>query len=70
MELSSSRIKKFLIFQDLNFLAPRLKNFLYFQKWNFPVSYSSYISGGNFLSAKNKKTHPVKISYISGNGTF
>ena len=31
---------------------------------------TSYISGGNFPSLKNKKTQSEKISCISGNGTF
>ena len=31
---------------------------------------ASYISGGNFPSLKNRKTHLEKISYTSGNGTF
>ena len=31
---------------------------------------ASYISGGNFTSSQNKKIHPEKLSYISGNGNF
>ena len=55
MELSSPKIKKYLIFS-------RKKLFLYFPKYN--------ISGKNFPSSKNKKTDSEKISYISGNKTF
>ena len=31
---------------------------------------TSYISGGNFPSSKNKKKYFKKISYISENRTF
>ena len=62
--------KKFLIFPDVELLAPRLKHFLYFWKSNFLVLYFFYISKSNFTSSKNKKNHSEKMSYISGNGTF
>ena len=31
---------------------------------------TSYISGSNFLSLKNEKSHHEKVSYFLGNGTF
>ena len=82
MELSSSNIKKFLIFsQKKDFLIFREtetpKKFLIFQEREL-----SYISGnGNpkrllifeevtFQARKMKKTLPGKVSYISGNVTF
>ena len=58
MELSSPKIKKFLIFpQKEAFFIFREKELFYISERNFPCS-------------KNKKIHPEKISYISGNGTF
>ena len=63
MELSSSKIRKFFIFQEMKFLSSKIKKFL--------ASYFSYILGlENFLSSKNKKANSEEISYISGNGTF
>ena len=45
------------------------KNLLYFRKQNFLIfQETSCISGSNFPSSKNKKTHSEKSSYISGNG--
>ena len=82
MELSSSNIKKFLIFsQKKTFLIFREtetpKKSFYFRKWNFLLfqetgtpEKTSYIPGSNFPSFKNKKIHSEKVSYISGNGTF
>ena len=59
MELSSLKI--YYIFSKITFLIFReVEHFLK----------TSYISGGNFPSLKNKKTHSEKISYISGNGAF
>ena len=56
MELSTRKIKKFLIFSQKKF-------FLYFGKCNFLKKLLS--------SSKNKKEkHSEKISYLSGNGTF
>ena len=71
-------LKRSLCFGKWNFLALRLKQFLYFLKKEAVLIFretelfkkTSYISEGNFLSSKNKKTHSEKMSYISGNGTF
>ena len=61
MERSGSKIKKVLIFSQ--------KSFSYISG-NGTSLKTSYISGGNFPSSKNKKTKSEKISYFSGNGTF
>ena len=42
-----------------SFIFPRESFFLYFWKWN-PALFS--------LSSRNKKTHPEKVFYTSGNG--
>ena len=63
MELSSSKIKKFLIFQEMEFSDSNIKKFLiFYQKKAFLIFQEtelSYISGG---TSKAPKT---KISYIS-----
>ena len=57
MELSSLKIKKFLIFSqktvflifwDMKLSSPKFKKFLYFFKKNF-----AYISGGDLQNLKN-----------------
>ena len=70
MELSGSNIKKCLIFSQKKacFIFREVeipKKILIFH-----VTQLSYISGSNFLSSKNKKTHSGKTSYTSGNGSF
>ena len=61
MELSDPKIEKVLNF---------LKNSFSFI-WKMELfKRTSYISEGNFLSSKNKKTYTEKNSYISRNGTF
>ena len=74
MELCSSNIKNFFIFQE----TETLKKIIIFQETEF--SYISrdgnplktfYISESNFASSKKlKKSTPKKVSYISANGTF
>ena len=78
MEFYSPELKKFLIFflyfgRELSELEKQkkltLKRFLI----SPPPKNFSYISGGNFLSSRNKNFiffSLEKISYISGNGTF
>ena len=61
MVFSIPKNEKFIIF------SPK-KAFLIFQEMEL-VKKSSYISGRNLLSLKNKK-NSEKISYISGNGIF
>ena len=65
MELSSSKIKKFVIFREIELFGSDIKKVIIFsQKQAFLIFREmklSYISGiGN----------PEKIPYISGNGTF
>ena len=54
MELSSSKIKKVLIFSLKELL-------LYFGKWNF---LTFYILGGNFLSSNNEKITLKNLLYF------
>ena len=65
MELSSSKIKKLLIFQEMELSSSNIKKFLTFsQKKAFSIFREmelSYILGNG---------NPGKISHISGNGTF
>ena len=63
MDLSSSNIKKVIIFSQIRASLYILKRkiFLYFQKWN-PELFSP--------SSKNKKIYPKKTSYTSGNGNL
>ena len=68
MALPSSKIKKFLKFQEMKLRSFEMNRIL-LRKWSFPASYFSYILGGNFLNSK-KKTQSEKISYISVTGTF
>ena len=70
MELYSSKIKKFVIFQEMKLSTPKIKKvitfsqkkLLYFGKWNFFKK--------TFRAKKIKKNHSEKISYTLGNGTF
>ena len=65
MELPSSKIKKFLIFQGMGLSNSSIKKFLIFsQKKDFLIFRDmvlSYILG---------KENPEKVFYISGKGTF
>ena len=63
--------KFFSYFRKWNFLifSQKKKAFGVFREIK-PFKKTSYISGGNFLSSKNKKTYPEIFFYISGNGTF
>ena len=72
MELSSSNIKKFLIFQEMELSSSNIKKILIFPEMDLSSLYLSYISGGNFpsLKKKKKKKHSEKVSYILGNGTL
>ena len=73
MELSSSKIKKFLIFQEIARNGSNIKIFLYFfkrklflyfKKWNFSIfQETSCISGSNFPSPKSKK-YPLLKSFL------
>ena len=73
MKLSSSNIKKFMIFsQKKAFLRFRetktLNKFLMFQKKE--TLKNLYISESNFLDSRNEKTHSEKTSYILRNEPF
>ena len=58
--------KKFLIFKEWNFLAPRLKNSLYFRKWNFlALILRNFLY---FLKRKLSYIWKIELFYISGNG--
>ena len=70
MELSSFKNKRLTTFQEMELYISKIKKFLYFQKWNFLISYFSYISGQNFRSSKNKKTHSEKSSNIFSKKLF
>ena len=50
MELSSSKIKTFLILPEMKLSSSKIKKFLIFLEMGL-----SYISGKNFPSSKNKK---------------
>ena len=77
MELSSSKIKKFLIFHEIEFSGPKLKK-LYFLNKSFSyilenrtfLKKTSYISGRNFLSSKNKKNQLRKNFLYFGKWNF
>ena len=57
MELSSSKIKEFVIFQEMELPSTKIKKFLI-----FPEMVLSYISGRNFPSLKNKKNPLLRPS--------
>ena len=68
MELSSSKIRKLLIFWEIELSSAKIKTvlifspkklFLYFGKQNF-LKKTSYISRRNFLSSKNNKKTILK----------
>ena len=65
MGSSSSKIKKFFIFQEMELSGPNIKKFLIFsQKKAFPIFRKMelfYVLGNG---------NPEEIPYISGNGTF
>ena len=76
MELSGSKIKKFLIFWEIERSSPKIKKVIIFSQKSF-----SYISGkGTFFKKlifqelseleKLKEPIPIQVSYISGNRTF
>ena len=56
MELSSSKIKKVLVFLEIDLFSSKIKNFLIFPEITF-----SYISGRDFPSSKNKKSPLFKL---------
>ena len=69
MELSSSKIKKFLIFQEIELFSPEINKvlifsqktfFLYFRKWSC-LKKTSYISGRNLQASKIKKNTQKKL---------
>ena len=73
MELSSFKIKKPLIFWEINFLALILRNFLYFLKRKLFL----FFRKRNFLKFQDTETpkkififQETELFYISGNGTF
>ena len=65
MELSSSKIKKFLIFQEMELSSSSIKKFIIFSQKKTLLIFREmelfYIS---------ENGNPPKILYISGNGTF
>ena len=76
MELSGSKIKKFLISWEIELSSSKIKKVIIFSQKSF-----SYISGkGTFFKKlisqelsereKLKEPIPIQVSYISGNGTF
>lgn len=65
MDLSNSKIKKHLRFQEIELSSCNIKVLL------FVASYFSHISGNViFLAQKIKTTCSEKISCITGYGTF
>ena len=56
MDISRSKIKKFLIFHEMELCSFKIEKFLVLLEMNFPASHFSYISGRKFSSLKNKKT--------------
>ena len=69
MELSISKIEKFLTFQEMELFSPKIKKvlifsqkmfFLHFRKWSC-LKKTSYISGRNLRAAKIKKNTQKKL---------
>ena len=82
MQLSSSQIQKFPIFQETEVSNPKTKKFLIFPETELSslifremeLSCSninfSYILSKESFSSISENENPEKIPYISGNGTF
>ena len=77
MELPSSNIKKILIFTEIKSctfrpqpskLIPKKVSYI-FSKESFFLYFRKRCAGLSSPSSKNKKIHPEKISYASGNGS-
>ena len=62
--------KKFLIFQEMKLSCSKIKTFLIFPEMEFLASYFSYISGLNFPSSKNKKSLSEKTLLYFGKWDF
>ena len=77
MELSSSNIKKFLIFPYISENRDPKKSFLYFRKWDFSfhpekISYTSGNGDPEKMETLKKFVifQEMEVSYISANETF
>ena len=77
MELPSSNIKRILIFTEIKSctfrpqpskLIPKKVSYI-FSKESFFLHFRKRSAGLSSPSSKNKKIHPEKISYASGNGS-
>ena len=64
MERSSSKIKKFLLFQEIKLSSSKIKKFLIFLELELSGLIFFYISEGNFSSSKNFKKPTPKIFFI------
>ena len=78
MELSSSKIEKFLTFQEMELFSPKINKvlifsqktfFLCFRKWSC-LKKTSYISGRNLRAAKIKKNPSEKTDCIFSKESF
>ena len=78
MELSTSKIEKNFVFQEMELFSSKIKKFLIFPEMVLSSLTFFYILGRKFPCPKNKKNasgfffyfSPKKNSYILGNETF